>query len=598
MKRKLKRIISVVLTLLVLLSAVSAYTFAEPSGDDDVIIDIDIGSNIPESEFDNLWVNDVFIVSLNSVAYYEDGFTYRGTVFEYTIISGDCAELIEIDDMGELVTAVKFSSSGQAAVKVKVDVIIADSLGTEKAYTFEKIYNFTVTERPANRPVKVKYNFPKLMKYKIGEYVNYYDDNLNEYIFKYPNDVIFENLNYGYVCFDKISIDFPRDEFINYIGGAGGDWPKVSVDRTYNSGLFSPTGFITKPGRYDFQAYYDGVPVCEPAVVEVEEPEIISNLPERVEVGATVDFMTELANTALENTDVARYENKDNYSYYKYEDKVHWQWNYDNGFPVAYKPSVTVISGRDCVKQSDQNYSETLKTSEKLTFIKDGVVKLKITYKQIQTYDYMTTSDIEKIVTVKVGNGDMLIIDSSEMFNDVDSDRWYKEYVDYVVTNNIFNGMSETDFEPDTAMTRAMFVQVLANLEGVDTENRDVDTVFSDVPSGKWYAPSVKWANENGIVDGVSTTTFEPNAGVTREQMCVLLVRFANYKGLTLNEAVAPKVFSDDANVSNYAKDAVYACQRAGIVSGMTETTFDPKGSATRAQVAKIYTVFHKDYIA
>ena len=96
----------------------------------------------------------------------------------------------------------------------------------------------------------------------------------------------------------------------------------------------------------------------------------------------------------------------------------------------------------------------------------------------------------------------------------------------------------------------------------------------------------------------MSTTTFEPNAGVTREQMCVLLVRFENYKGLTLNEAVAPKVFSDDANVSNYAKDAVYACQRAGIVSGMTETTFDPKGSATRAQVAKIYTVFHKDYIA
>ena len=565
MKRKLKRIISVVLTLLVLLSAVSAYTFAEPSGDDDVIIDIDIGSNIPESEFDNLWVNDVFIVSLNSISY-EDGFTYRGTVFEYTIISGDCAELIEIDDMGELVTAVKFSSSGQAAVKVKVDVIIADSLGTEKAYTFEKIYNFTVTERPEDRPVKVKYNFPKLMKFKVGEVV-----------LKNLVHVIFENLNYGYIEYDKMKIDFPTDEFsILYTGGAGGDWPKVSADRTHITNLFSEFGdtIIIKPGRYDFQAYYDGVSVCEPAVIEVEEPEIICNLPETVEVGATVDFMTELANTALESTDVARYENKDNYDYYESAGKVHWSWKNQKGFPVSYKPSVTVISGTDCVKQSEQNYSETLKSSEKLTFIKEGVVKLKISYKQIETYTDMLTSDIEKIVTVKVGNGDTLIIDSSEMFNDVDSDRWYKEYVDYVVTNNIFNGMSETDFEPDTAMTRAMFVQVLANLEGVDTENRDVDTVFSDVPSGKWYAPSVKWANENGIVDGVSKTTFEPNAGVTREQMCVLLVRFANYKGLTLNEAVAPKVFSDDANVSNYAKDAVYACQRAGIVSGMTETTF------------------------
>lgn len=589
MKRKLKRIISVVLTLLVLLSAVPAYTFAEPSGDDDVIIDIDIGSNIPESEFDNLWVNDVFFVSLNSVAY-EDGFTYRGTVFEYTIISGDCAELIEIDDMGELVTAVKFSSSGQAAVKVKVDIILADSLGTEKSYTYEKIYNFTVTERPEDRPVKVKYNFPKLMKFKVGEVV-----------LKNLVHVIFENLNYGYIEYDKMKIDFPTDEFsILSTGGAGGDWPKVSADRTHITNLFSKfrDTIIIKPGRYDFQAYYDGVSVCEPAVIEVEEPEIICNLPERVEVGATVDFMTELANTALESTDVARYENKDNYDYYESAGKVHWSWKNQKGFPVSYKPSVTVISGTDCVKQNEQNYSETLKSSEKLTFIKEGVVKLKISYKQIETYTDMLTSDIEKIVTVKVGNGDTLIIDSSEMFNDVDSDRWYKEYVDYVVTNNIFNGMSETDFEPDTAMTRAMFVQVLANLEGVDTENRDVDTVFSDVPSGKWYAPSVKWANENGIVDGVSKTTFEPNAGVTREQMCVLLVRFANYKGLTLNEAVAPKVFSDDANLSNYAKDAVYACQRAGIVSGMTETTFDPKGSATRAQVAKIYTVFHKDYIA
>ena len=428
MKRKLKRIISVVLTLLVLLSAVSAYTFAEPSGDDDVIIDIDIGSNIPESEFDNLWVNDVFIVSLNSISY-EDGFTYRGTVFEYTIISGDCAELIEIDDMGELVTAVKFSSSGQAAVKVKVDIILADSLGTEKAYTFEKIYNFTVTERPEDRPVKVKYNFPKLMKFKVGEVV-----------LKNLVHVIFENLNYGYIEYDKMKIDFPTDEFsILYTGGAGGDWPKVSADRTHITNLFSEFGdtIIIKPGRYDFQAYYDGVSVCEPAVIEVEEPEIICNLPETVEVGATVDFMTELANTALESTDVARYENKDNYDYYESAGKVHWSWKNQKGFPVSYKPSVTVISGTDCVKQSEQNYSETLKSSEKLTFIKEGVVKLKISYKQIETYTDMLTSDIEKIVTVKVGNGDTLIIDSSEMFNDVDSDRWYKEYVDYVVTNNI-----------------------------------------------------------------------------------------------------------------------------------------------------------------
>ena len=175
--------------------------------------------------------------------------------------------------------------------------------------------------------------------------------------------------------------------------------------------------------------------------------------------------------------------------------------------------------------------------------------------------------------------------------------KWYKKYVDYSVTYDIFTGTSSDIFSPDMNMTRAQFVQVLANLSKVDTSNKKVTTNFKDVKSGDWFAPAVKWASDNGIVAGKSATSFDPNANVTREQMCVMLVNYAKFKGITLKAVESKASFGDDAKISKWAKNAVYTCQMADIVNGKGANTFDPQGTGTRAEASVIFTKFHTDYL-
>ena len=185
---------------------------------------------------------------------------------------------------------------------------------------------------------------------------------------------------------------------------------------------------------------------------------------------------------------------------------------------------------------------------------------------------------------------------TADSFKDVKSGSWYEEYVDTVVKYGIFNGISDTEFAPNANITRAMFVQALAKLDGANIDN-SLKTKFKDVPAGKWFAGAVKWATDCGVVNGISENEFSPNANITREQMCAMLVRYANHKEIKLKTVTSKAKFSDDNKISSYAKESVYACQMAGIVNGMTETTFEPKGTATRAQIAKILSVFFEDYV-
>jgi len=188
--------------------------------------------------------------------------------------------------------------------------------------------------------------------------------------------------------------------------------------------------------------------------------------------------------------------------------------------------------------------------------------------------------------------------DLSGVFKDVKSNAWYKYYVDYAVSFGIFTGTSNNTFSPNDNITRAQFVQVLANVQGVDTSNRNVKTQFSDVPAKKWYTAAVKWASENKIVNGIGGGKFDPNANVTREQMCLMLVNFAKFKSITLKSVEAKESFTDDAKISKWAKTAVYTCQQADIVNGKGGGKFDPQGTGTRAEASVIFTKFHKDYLA
>ena len=173
-------------------------------------------------------------------------------------------------------------------------------------------------------------------------------------------------------------------------------------------------------------------------------------------------------------------------------------------------------------------------------------------------------------------------------FGDVAQGEWYYEYVKYVNTKGLMNGISKTEFAPNNTVTRAMFVTVLYRLE---KEPKAGKSGFSDVPVGAYYENAVGWAVEKGIVNGVSKTEFAPEATITREQMATMVYRYMKFKGLDMSVDKKSDItsYDDFESISDYATDAFrYACSR-GIISGTSPTTLSPGDSATRAQMAAIF---------
>ncbi len=152
--------------------------------------------------------------------------------------------------------------------------------------------------------------------------------------------------------------------------------------------------------------------------------------------------------------------------------------------------------------------------------------------------------------------------------------------------------MGDKLYLPDAQLTRAQFLALLAKtLDNVDV-SKSKATGFTDVPSNEWYYSYVNWGYENGIVSGMSDTTFEPNANITREQMCVMLCNFATSQNLVLPQNTTSKSFTDQAAISSWASNYVNTIVGAGIINGQPEGNFQPQGLATRAQAAKVVYVF------
>ncbi len=169
-------------------------------------------------------------------------------------------------------------------------------------------------------------------------------------------------------------------------------------------------------------------------------------------------------------------------------------------------------------------------------------------------------------------------------FRDVKAADWYHEAVDFAVEEGLFNGMTDTTFEPNTPMTRAMLVTVLWRYDG---EPREGTNVFTDVPGGQWYTRAVAWAAENGIVGGLGNDRFDPNGRITREQLAAILFRYSVYKGYNTDQYDSMTGFPDRNKVSAWAKESYGWAVGAGLISG-NGGRLDPQGSATRAQVATI----------
>ena len=141
---------------------------------------------------------------------------------------------------------------------------------------------------------------------------------------------------------------------------------------------------------------------------------------------------------------------------------------------------------------------------------------------------------------------------------------------------------------PDATMTRAMMVTVLYRMAGSPAAG---NSQFSDVPANIWYAEAVSWAASNGVVNGVGNNLFAPEENITREQMAVMLHNYCLLKNVTLPTTTTAH-FSDAAAISDWAKSAVQAMANAGILKGMGDHTFVPRGNATRAEVAQMFMNF------
>ncbi len=173
-------------------------------------------------------------------------------------------------------------------------------------------------------------------------------------------------------------------------------------------------------------------------------------------------------------------------------------------------------------------------------------------------------------------------------FSDVSPAAWYAGAVDYAVSNKLMNGMGGGKFEPNGSMTRAMLVTVLWRYAGSPAEGTNG---FSDVPNGDWYTQAVAWASKNGVVNGVGNGRFDPNGKITREQMAVILFRYANQQGINTGKRGDFGKFTDANRVSSYAVDALQWAVAEGIVGGSSEggkLLLNPQGNATRAEVATI----------
>lgn len=176
---------------------------------------------------------------------------------------------------------------------------------------------------------------------------------------------------------------------------------------------------------------------------------------------------------------------------------------------------------------------------------------------------------------------------ASSAYADVKPGAWYHEGVDYVVANGIMNGTSATTFAPNGSVTRAMIVTILYRMAG-EPSVEGLECGFTDVAADTWYTNAVVWASNSGITSGTSATTFAPNANVTRQELVTFLYR---YDGAEVPEVDYLAEFADADQVGVWFVDAMNWAVAEGIISGTEDNgvvTLNPKGGATRAQVATI----------
>ena len=220
----------------------------------------------------------------------------------------------------------------------------------------------------------------------------------------------------------------------------------------------------------------------------------------------------------------------------------------------------------------------------------------KVTKEPTETETGVKTFTCTRCGETKTESIPVVSVDVTQMFSDV-TKNWAYPGIQYCVTHKLMGSTGGDKFAPTMTTTRAQIVQILYNLEGEPEVSGT--TPFTDLTQD-WYQDAVLWAYQTGVVAGTSSTTFEPDLPVTREQIAVILMEYTD-RILNIKRTWAPadlSGFPDAASVSDWAKDALADAVALGLISGASnggQTLLEPQGSATREQVATILMEFCKN---
>lgn len=291
----------------------------------------------------------------------------------------------------------------------------------------------------------------------------------------------------------------------------------------------------------------------------------------------------------------------------KYNDDM--MYGYGFGFFSAIPENAVALVACDGSREPTEGFIPAISSSAKTTFeqfLNGGILGFSydsdtlhvalfantLTNKghQKDEYSYISNFIFSSLLTDEAYEGSAKAAVAPYNFIDVKDNDWFKPYVDYVWNEGLMHGFSDSVFSPNTELTRGMVATILYRLAGSPTVL--VEAPFTDLDSDEFYVDAVNWAYQYGIVNGVTTEKFAPNASVTREQLAAILYRYCQVKGMdTFFDADFALDFADAGSVSTYAKDAMTWMVYNGYINGVLygdRVALEPTQTATRAQVAAI----------
>ena len=238
----------------------------------------------------------------------------------------------------------------------------------------------------------------------------------------------------------------------------------------------------------------------------------------------------------------------------------------------------------------------TVEEGENQTFRfvpEDGykIVDVKIDGKSVGAVTKYTINDVTATHEI-TATFEKMEDDFEKQFNDVKPNEWYYESVKFVTNKGLFNGTSNEEFAPNITMNRAMLVTVLYRLDG--KRETEYENKFNDIVKGAYYEKAVIWATKNKIVSGLNDTEFAPTNPITREQLVVMLYRFAKFNKEDVDKKADLTFYEDYNEISEYAVEATAWAVKEGYITGRSENKLAPKETATRAEVATILMRFSK----